>query len=66
MLRKVYEAQKQESKRGDFVAQQKKDKEELDINLSDKDIQKLSKWKWNKLVKENTKIAALRYPNEEN
>ena len=64
MLRKVYEAQKQESKKGDFVALTKKDKEEMDIILSDNDIQQLSKRKFKKLVKEKTKIGALRYLNK--
>ena len=66
MLRKVFEAQKQESKKGDFVALTNKDKVALGISLSDQEIQQMSKWKWKKIVKENTKIAALRYLNNEN
>ena len=66
MLKQVYDQQKKESRKGDFVFQVKQDMKEMDINMDDNEIKELSIRKWKKLVNEKTKEAALRYLVSEN
>ena len=41
MISKVYEAQKLESKKGDFVQQIKEDLEEIDLDITENEIKKV-------------------------
>ena len=43
-----------------------KDKIQLEIFISDEDVQIVSKWSWDKFVNEKVKHAALKYLVEEN
>ena len=66
MLRKVYEALKKDSRRGDFVYLTNKDKTLLNINMNDGEIETMSKLKWKVFIKKQTEAAAFNYLNEEN
>ena len=61
MIRKVYEALKSESRKGDFVDLVQKDIEDIRIDLSEEDIKNTSKYEWKKYVKEKVTEAALEY-----
>ena len=66
MIRKVFDALKAESRKGDFVFLTNNDRTELEINISDEEIQNMSKWSFKKLVKERIKFAAFSFLVEEN
>ena len=66
MIRKVFDALKAESRKGDFVFLTNNDRTELEINISDEEIQNMSKWSFKKLVKERIKFAASSFLVEEN
>ena len=66
MLRKVFNALKDDSRKGDFVNLSNQDKKELNINYTDIEIENTSKSQWKKIIKSKTQIAALKYLSEEN
>ena len=66
MIRKVYEALKQESRKGDFVYLVQKDLMEIDLKLLDEEIHTLSVGKWKGIVRRKIKQAAFQYRIGEN
>ena len=66
MLRKVFNALKDDSRKGDFVNLSNQDRKELNINYTDIEIENTSKSQWKKIIKSKTQIAALKYLSEEN
>jgi hypothetical protein len=61
MIRQVYEALKTESRNGDFVNLVKKDMDELDIGLSEEDIQNTTKLEWKNFVNKKVVKECLRF-----
>ena len=61
LVRKVYEAQKDDPIAGDFVDLVKNDKEMIGINMTETEITTVSKTKFKKLVKERISDAAFKY-----
>ena len=61
LMRKVFEEQNKNSKCGDWVNIVKKDIKKLNINLTFKEIQEMSKSAVGKLVKEKVEAGALKY-----
>ena len=60
MLFKVFQALKEESRKGDFVALTNKDRLDLDISLSNSDIENMSIWKWEQIIKQkNTYFSTI-------
>ena len=59
MIKEVYEEQKSQYKKGDFVDLVDKDKDELKIKLKDSEIKDITKRKWKSLIKEKVKEKAL-------
>ena len=66
MIRKVFETLIEDSRNGDFIYLTNLDRKELKIQLTNVEIQSLSKLQWKKVVREKTEIAALKYLTEEN
>ena len=66
MIRKVYEALKQESRKCDFVYLVQKDLMEIDLKLLDEEIHTLSVGKWKGIVRRKIKQAAFQYLIGEN
>ena len=66
MLRQVFDALKDDSRKGDFVELTNCDREDLGIILTTDDIEVLSKTQWKKMIKVKTLGAALKYLNKEN
>ena len=64
MLSKFYYAQKNNPVKDDWINQVDKDKKELNINLNDNDIKRMSKYMFKKFLKEKIKSATLKYLNE--
>ena len=65
MLRQVYDAQKEDIRKGGFVDQVKKDLKELDEDFNEDEIRENSKLERN-FVDENIKEAAFNYMSKEN
>ena len=53
MIRQVYETLKTDSRKGDFVHLIKQDMEELEIVVTDEEIQSVKKVQWKKFVNEH-------------
>ena len=66
LINKVYETQKQESKKGDFVHHTKEDLKEIGLKLKETEIKKYTKSKWNKTVNELIENTALKDLLKEN
>ena len=66
LVKQVYEVQQLDTIKVDFVSLVNADKEDLEINLSDDEIQDLSKHTWKKYVKEKIKYFAHQYLVKEN
>ena len=60
MIRKVYEAQKCKPSKGDWAKTVDEDRSELQINLNDDEVSKLSKHKFRKVVKKSVYKKHLR------
>ena len=60
MMRNVFDALKNDSRKGDFIYLTNQDKIELVIYMEDHEIQLMSKMKWKKYVREQTIMAALK------
>ena len=63
MLRQVFDALKDDSRKGDFVELTNRDKEDLDIILTNDEIEVISKTQWKKV---KTLDAALKCLNKKN
>ena len=63
LLRKFYEAQKNQPVKGDWVNLLEKDKEEFNIYKNDDEIRKMSKYKFKKMIKNQANELALKYLN---
>ena len=50
MIRQVYEESKMESRKGDFVDLVKRDMDDMNIELSDYDINLINKPQWRKYI----------------
>ena len=61
MVRKVYEAQKTDPSPGDFVELVRKDCENIQLDMSDKDISKLPKQKFRAIIKEKISNSAFKF-----
>ena len=61
MVRRVYEAQKNDPSPGDFTELVKHDREQINLNLSDEEISSIPKLSFRKLVKSKISNAAFRY-----
>ena len=66
MIRRVYKEQTNDSRKGDFSYQTKKDLDGLNMKIHEDDIQKYSKSSQNKLINETTDIIAFQSLLEEN
>ena len=66
MIRQVYETLKTDSRKGDFVNLIKQDMEELDIVITDEEIQSVTKVQWKKYIHEEVESLALKSLTEEN
>ena len=65
MMRKVFDALKQDSRKGDFIHLTNCDRETLNLNFTDFEIENMSKWCWKKILnKEVKKIAFSELLNE--
>ena len=61
LVSKVYNAQKNSPEMGDWYYSLKNDKEQFGINISDKEIKKMSKNKFKKIVKSKMEEVAKQY-----
>ena len=66
MIRKVFETLKEDSKNGDFICLTNSDRRRLAIDLSDEEVQTVSKVGWKKYLDKKTKDAAFIYLSDEN
>ena len=66
MIWQVYEALKRDSRKGDFVDLVTKDIDELDIQLSEEDIQNTKKTVRKNFVNEKVSEACLHFLTQEN
>ena len=66
MIRQVYEAQKADSKKGDFIEQIKEDVKEMNWSVTENEIISNTKAKWNKKVKEKIEKLAFEALEKEN
>ena len=66
MIRQVYDVLKQESRKGDFNNLVQKDLNEINLKMSDEEIQTLSNGKWKAMVKQKVKQAAFQHLLSEN
>ena len=64
MLSKFYNVQKVNPVKDDLTTQIDQDKIELDIDLNDEDIKRISKYKFKKYLKKKIQTAALAYLNK--
>ena len=61
MVRKVYEAQKTDPSPGDFVELVRKDCENIQLDMSDTEISKLTKQKFRAIIKEKISNSAFKF-----
>jgi hypothetical protein len=66
MLEQVFNALKNDSKKGDFVELTDKDRKSLNIDMTNEEFKVLSKRKWKGIIKKKNNIAAFKYLSEEN
>ena len=66
IIRQVYDALNEDSRKGDFISLINCDKIDLKIDLTDDEISLISKYSWKKYVKEKVNIAAFNYLVTEN
>ena len=66
MIHKVFKALNEDSRKGDFIDLTNKDKLDLNIDLTNIEIESISKWSWKKYLKDKVKSAAFTYLVEEN
>ena len=61
ITKKVYKAQKADPKKGDFAILVKEDKELIELDLSDEDIERMDKMEYQNIVKRKVKSSAFVY-----
>ena len=61
VIRKFYTAQKLKPSRNDWVMSIQNDKNELEIKLSDEEIEKYTKYKFKKYLEDNIKKQTFKY-----
>ena len=61
MIHQVYVALKEDSRSGDFKALTDKDRKDLDIKYSDKDIEVFGKVAWKKYIKEKSDCSSTKF-----
>ena len=61
MINQVFQEQQKDSRKGDFVNLTSRDREELEIILSNEEIEVMSQWMWKKITNKQTKQAALKH-----
>ena len=61
MLSKVFRLLHTDSRKGDFVDLSNRDKTELEIFMTNDEIEAMSRWQWQKLVKQKTKHVAFTF-----
>ena len=66
MISKVFNALKEDSRRGDFVDLTTKDKVDLEIDLTNDEIESMSQWMWKRFLNNKIKVAAFENLKEEN
>ena len=66
MIRQVFDALREDSRKGDFISLTNKDKTDLKIDKTDEEIAEMTKVTWKKYVKEMVKSAALESLVQEN
>ena len=66
MIVQVYNALKEDHKKGNFVQLTNLDRKDLDIELTDEDIQTIPKVTWKKYIKEKVNTLALKELNYQN
>ena len=64
MVRKVYEAQKSDPSSGDFCQLVSDDCKAIELNIAEADIARMSKQKFQTIVKPKVRAAALEYLNK--
>ena len=62
MLRKIFEAQKQDTSPGDFCELVSEDKESIGLNMSDQEIQTMNREKFRNIVRNKT--ISIQIPEE--
>ena len=66
IVKQVYTALKEDSRKGDFVSLVNSDKEDFEIDCTDEEIKTMSRHTWKQFIKKKTKRFALKYLLEEN
>ena len=66
MISTVFKALKEDSRRGDFVHLTTKEKVDLDIDLSNDEIESMSQWMWKRFLNNKIKFAAFQNLTKEN
>ena len=66
IIYKVYITLREDSRTGDFKALTDKDREDLEINFTDAEIEVVPKLAWEKFIKEKVTFSAFKYLSEEN
>ena len=61
MIKKVYDELKKDSRKGDFIDLVIQDMEDIGIDLSEEEIESLSKLEWKKCVKDKVNSAAFEF-----
>ena len=59
LIKRFYKAQKSKPSKGDWTTTVIEDRNELNIEIDDEGISKLSKYKFRKIVKEKVTVKAL-------
>ena len=66
MIKQVFQALNEDSRKGDFVNLTNTDRTDLEIDLTNDKIEGMSQYMWKKYIKNKSNDAALKYINEVN
>ena len=66
MIKQVFQALNEDSRKGDFVNLKNKDRIDSEIDLTNDKIEGMSQYMWKKYIKNKSNDAALKYIKEEN
>ena len=66
MMFKVFETLNNDNRNGDFVFLTNQDRKDLDIDLTNSEIEGMSHFMWKKLVNNKVNISALKYLEAQN
>ena len=61
MINQVFQAQQNNCRKGDLFYLTSRDREELEMVLSNEEIEVMSQWMWKKITNKQTKQAALKH-----